>query len=174
MKKKLGIGGVLTLALAMMVACTQSQLETALNLTNTILQDLPAVLNVLSGFGVLTADNMTLAQKATAEATQDFELSKTLIAEYKANPTQSTADKIRALEASAQKHLNEILDACHQLDQQKRDLITGVVQFVIATSQQIMAIFPTTPTVGAVKSANAVKLPSPQEFDARFHQLAGQ
>lgn len=166
------IAGVLLAAIVIgQAACTPNQIQTAEQLTAIILQDAPAVLEILAGAGVLSQPQLTQAQAAMGQAVADYNLVRSLIADFKAAPSADTATKIRAALADAQAHLAEMLAASRVLNPPKAQQIEGMVTLIINTSSQIAAIFPATPAPASVKKANGVRLISPKDFKAKFNNL---
>lgn len=165
-KLKASIVGLLAAGL---IACTPSQIQTSESLITVILQDVPPILTMLAGFGVLAQPQLTQAQAAAGQASGDFSLALSLIKQYQATPSTTTAQKIQAALGDAQANLNAILTAAHVLNPQSRDQITGAVTLIINTASQIAAVFPTAATTSAVKASNAVKLPSVNSFQKQFH-----
>lgn len=174
LKAKKVMMGILVVSCLGLVACTQSQLQQAEALTQVILQDIPAVLEILAGAGVLAQPQLTQAQAAAGQASADFSLVEKLISDYQAIPSVTTADKIRAALGDAETNLQFILTAARVTNPKSQATITGAVTLIINTANQIAAIFPVTPTQAAVRTSNAVKLPTVKAFQAKFHAVIGQ
>lgn len=173
-KAKNAVVGILIASCLALVACTQSQLQQAEALTQVILQDIPAVLEILAGAGVLAQPQLTQAQAAAGQASADFSLVQKLISDYQATPSVTTADKIRAALGDAETNLQAILTAARVTNPKSQATITGAVTLIINTASQIAAIFPAAPTLAAVRASNTVKLPTVKAFQAKFHAAIGQ
>ena len=165
-KLKISIVGLLAAGL---IACTPSQIQLAEALTSTILQDVPPILTMLAGFGVMAPATLTADQAAAMQASADFSVALTLQKSYQAAPNATTAQKIQASIADAQAHLNDILGTLSSIPEPKRDLVAGAITLIISTASQIAAVFPTTASASAVKASNKVKLPSVNSFQKQFH-----
>ena len=155
-------------------ACTQNQLQTAENLTQAIIQDIPAILEILAGAGVLAQPALGQAQAAAGEASSDFSLVEGLISDFQKNPSPTTAAKIRTALADAQTHLQAVMAAAHVKNPQTQATITGALTLIINTANQIAAIFPMTPAGAAVKAANNVRLPSVPQFNSEMKKYLGK
>lgn len=164
---------VLTLAV-IFGACTANQLNTAESLLSVALQDAPAILNLLAGFGVLGSQSLVVAQAAVGRATSDYALAKTLIQDFKAAPDAKTAAQIQAALADASQNLDSILTAAQVKNPKSREQITGAVQLLVALDGQISAIFPSAAAAKAVRSANQAHLPSVAAFQKQFDSVIGR
>ena len=172
-KTKAAIAAILLVCFSF-TACTQSQVTQAENLTAVLLQDVPPILEILAGAGVLAPATLTKAQAAAGQATADFSLAQTLIKDYQALPSVTTAQKIDAALSDATTNLNAILTAARVLNPQKVQTIQGAITLMLNTVAQVEAVFPTTASVSAVKASNKIKLPSAKSFQKKFHSILGQ
>jgi len=154
-----------------LAACTQSQIKQAESLTQVILEDVPPILQILAGAGVLAQPELSKDQAVAGQAEADLALAETLIQDYQTTPTITTAQKIQAALADAQANLATLLQAARVLNPQKRELLAGAITLLINNVRQVSLIFPTQATARAVKVSNQVKLPSVKELQDKFHQF---
>lgn len=167
--------GIMLVCLSLVtVACTPSQIQTAQQITQIAITDIPPVLQILVATGVLGTAQEVQAQKYAAEATADYQLVQTLISDYKANPTVTTAQKIRSAILAGNSNLQSILTAFHVADPQKEAAISGAIGLIVANMVAIMPVFPVSATASAVQASNQVILPSPKAFEIAMNSLLGR
>lgn len=165
---------VLLVAMIPFTACTAQQIQTAQTITQIAINDIPPVLQILLAAGVLSTAQEPVAQKYADEASKDFNLVLTLIKEYKAQPTTTTADKIRSAILAGNQNLQAILATFHILNAQKQAAFAGGLGLIVANMNALLPIFPTTARASAVRASNAVVLPSPKAFKAQMKVILAQ
>lgn len=159
------------LALAVTPACTPQQIQTAQQITAVAIADVGPVLQILVATGVLGTAQQNQAQQYADEAQKDYALVQKLIADYKAQPSTTIAQKIQSAIIAGNQNLQAILAAFHVADPQKEAALTGAIGLIVANMAALIPIFPVTATATAVRASNQAPLPSPDLFKKQMDIL---
>ena len=162
----------LALVLAIAIAATGCSAQWI----NIALQDLPVLtqmaLNIAtlvsalaSGQQASTAD-IAVIQNISAQASRDLNLLQTLYAEYKANPSASTLQKIQNVIADLNQNLPTLLQSAHVSNPTLSARITAAVNLILTTVNSFAALMP--------QSSATTSRKAPTRFLLRANDLKKQ
>jgi hypothetical protein len=148
-------GAAAVATIGTMEACTPP------NWINTIIADLPTVLNIVTTIasiveaatGVISPATAAIIAAAITAVQVAIPLIQKLVADYQANPTASIVANIKTALIDVQSQLGAILDAAHVLNPALRATITTAIGLAIGVLTAILSLLPSSTVSLAAKVA---------------------
>jgi len=139
---------LLALVLALLTAtigCTPQWINVAVQdlpvLTQMALNIATLVSTLASGKQASAAD-MAVIQNISAQASRDLNLLQSLYSEYKANPNNSTLQKIQNVISDVNQNLPALLQAAHISNPTLSARVTASVNLIVSTVNSVASLMP--------------------------------
>jgi hypothetical protein len=139
---------LLALVLALLTAtigCTPQWINVAVQdlpvLTQMALNIATLVSTLASGKQASAAD-MAVIQNISAQASRDLNLLQSLYSEYKANPNNSTLQKIQNVISDVNQNLPALLQAAHISNPTLSARVTAAVNLIVSTVNSVASLMP--------------------------------
>lgn len=165
---------------ASLEGCNFDWIQTAINDLPTIISVVTTVASIVataSGGGALTPAIAAIIDTASKAAVVALNLAKQLIADYQANPSATTLEKIKTALLDVQSQLGQILDASHVFNIALRTIVTTGLGVAITVLTQIMSLIPahtaaSTKAQATQVSKTALKPWNSKQVVVAFNQFA--
>ena len=139
---------LLALVLALLTAtigCTPQWINVAVQdlpvLTQMALNIATLVSTLASGKQASAAD-VAVIQNISAQASRDLNLLQSLYSEYKANPNNTTLQKIQTVIADVNQNLPALLQAAHISNPTLSARVTAAVNLIVSTVNSVASLMP--------------------------------
>lgn len=146
---------------------------------NVALQDLPVLtqmaLNIatlvsaLSSGKQATPADIAVIQNISTQASRDLSLLQSLYADYKANPSTTTLQKIHNVISGLNQNLPALLESAHISNSVLSARITAAVNLILSTVNNFAALMPDNTTATSQK-AHATAPPSAKDLKKQWNQ----
>jgi hypothetical protein len=167
---------ILALVLAIAIAstgCSAQWIKVALQdlpvLTQMALNIATMVSAFASGNQANTAD-VAVIQNISAQASRDLNLMQTLYADYKANPTSTTLQKIQNVVSDLNQNLPTLLESAHISNTAVSARVTAAVNLILTTVNSFAALIPQPTTAPATSQKLTLPLVHTKDLKARWNQ----
>jgi hypothetical protein len=150
------------------------------------LADLPVLTSMALNIGTLaatlesgkqiSADETTAIQNISAQASKDLNLLAALYAEYKANPSGSTIQKIQTVIAEINQNLPALLQAAHIGDPVLSARVAAGINLILTTVASFASLMPVTSQMpsGQKISRQEIAIPKASELKKQWNlQVCG-
>lgn len=170
-KSKSMLALVLAVALAA-TACSAQWINVALQdlpvLTQMALNIATLVSAMASGKQASPAD-LAVIQNISAQASRDLNLLQSLYADYKANPSTTTLQKIQSVVQDLNQNLAALLQSAHISNATLSARITAAVNLILSTVNNFAALMPQS-TPATSQKAKVVTPPSATDLKKQWNQ----
>lgn len=166
---------VLTLVLAVAIAATACSAQWI----NTALQDLPVLTQMALNIATLVSTmasgkqaspaDLAVVQNISAQASRDLNLLQSLYADYKANPSTTTLQKIQSVISDSNQNLPALLQSAHISNATLAARVTAAVNLIITTVNNFAALMPQVAPATSQKT-KPVAPPSPKDLKKQWNR----
>lgn len=166
---------VLALVLAAAIAATACSAQWI----NVALQDLPVLTQMALNIATLVSAmasgkqanpaDLAVIQNISTQASRDLNLLQSLYAEYKANPSATTLQRIQAAVAGMNQTLPSLLESAHISNSILAARVTAATNLILSTVNNFAALMPQA-TARTSQKAKAAAPASAQELKQQWNQ----
>lgn len=164
--------------LALVLAITMSATGCSAQWINIALQDLPVLtqmaLNIATLVSALASGqqansgDVAVIQNISAQASRDLNLLQSLYAEYKANPSATTLQKIQNVISDLDQNLPALLESAHISNSTLAARITAAINLILTTVNNFAALMPQ--TAPATSQRLPVAPPTAKQLKQQWNQ----
>ncbi len=162
--------------LALVLATTLTATACSAQWIDVALQDLPVLtqmaLNIATLVSVMASGkqanpaDLAVIQNISAQASRDLNLLQTLYADYKANPSTATLQKIQGVVSDLNQNLPALLQSAHISNSILAARVTAAVNLILSTVNNFVALMPQS----ALATSQKVAPPSAKDLKKQWNQ----